>query len=59
MFFRPLKLGQVLHKVSIEVDEEGTKAAASTGAELVPLSFPPQENFHVNHPFLYFIRDNR
>lgn len=46
---------EVLHKAKIEVDEEGTKAAAVTAIEMRTKSCP--EIFVANRPFLFVIRD--
>lgn len=42
------------HEAFIEVDEEGTRAAAATGAAIALSHGPTVE---VNRPFLYFIVD--
>lgn len=49
-----LVLSKVVHKSIVEVNEEGTEAAAATGA--VVDSLP--NRFYANHPFLFFIRHN-
>ena len=44
----------------IEVDEEGTVAAAATGIAMVRYSsfqLKRKMDFNANHPFLFFIRD--
>ena len=50
-----LQISRVLQKTFIEVNEEGTEAAAATGVEIVETSAPP--SFIANRPFLYMIRD--
>lgn len=48
-----LYISDVFHKTSIEVNEEGTEAAAVTAAKAVALSGPPV--FTTDHPFFYWI----
>lgn len=57
-FAKSLVLSNVVHKVYVEVNEEGTVAAAGTGASIVRRSLPLTEVFMANHPFLFFIRHN-
>jgi serine protease inhibitor len=45
----------VSHKAFIEVDEEGTKAAAATAVGRATSTYPPP--FYADHPFLFLIRD--
>ena len=51
-----LYIDTVLHKTFVEVNEEGTEAAAATVVGIVKTSVPPQ--FNVDRPFFYAIRDN-
>lgn len=53
---RNLFISQVLHKACIKVNEEGTEAAAVTGAGIATTSIPAQ--LKINHPFLLLLRDN-
>ena len=57
----PLQISNVIHKAYVDVNEEGTEAAAATGvvmtARAAMVSAPPIE-FKVDHPFVFFIRDN-
>ncbi len=55
-----LWLARVVHKAFVRVDEEGTEAAAATGAVMNgELSAEPGEpaTFHADHPFVFMIRD--
>jgi serpin B len=56
----PLDVGDVIHKAVIEVNEEGTKAAAITMVNIVLFSAirrppPHRVDFVADHPFAYFI----
>ena len=51
-----LRISKVFQKTFIEVNEEGTEAAAVTGVEIIMTSGTP--SFVVNRPFLYMIRDS-
>lgn len=55
MFDHYLYLSRLIQKAEIEVNEEGTVAAAASGASLQNKSTPPV--FKANKPFLYFIVD--
>lgn len=50
-----LYLTQVLQKAFVEVDEEGTEAAAATAVGVGVTSMPP--SLIVNRPFLFMIRE--
>jgi serine protease inhibitor len=51
-------LGSALHKARIEVNEEGTKAAAATVLFSFRSSRPAEPaQFHCNHPFIYVLYD--
>uniref|UniRef100_A0A9L0RBA5 Serpin domain-containing protein n=1 Tax=Equus caballus TaxID=9796 RepID=A0A9L0RBA5_HORSE len=55
---RGLVVSKILHKSFVEVNEEGTEAAAATGI-VTKLSSPPIYSFHCDHPFLFFIKHNK
>uniref|UniRef100_A0A3Q1GUT7 Serpin domain-containing protein n=1 Tax=Acanthochromis polyacanthus TaxID=80966 RepID=A0A3Q1GUT7_9TELE len=53
-----LFLSTVAHKAFVEVNEEGTEAAAAT-AGMVAFCMLREEHFKADHPFLFFIRHNK
>ncbi|XP_006516749.1 leukocyte elastase inhibitor B isoform X3 [Mus musculus] len=58
---RDLFVSKIVHKSFVDVNEQGTEAAAATGGIIQVLceKMPtPQEVFTVDHPFLFFIRHN-
>ncbi len=55
-----LWIGQIKHRAFVEVNEEGTEAAAATAVEMVTKAMPQREPiFRADHPFLFLIRDNQ
>ncbi|XP_034438869.1 leukocyte elastase inhibitor-like [Hippoglossus hippoglossus] len=58
---RGLVLSKVIHKAFVEVNEEGTEAAAATEAEVIVTGSgsEKEEHFTADHPFLFFIRHNK
>lgn len=49
-----LHIDSVFHKAFVQVNEEGTEAAAATGVAIGTTSLPPQ--FVADHPFVFLIR---
>jgi serpin B len=59
---RDLWISAAIHKAYIDVDEEGTEAAAATGIEMrssAVARVQPPIVFRADHPFLFLIRDNK
>jgi len=54
---RSLFISSVLHKAFIEVNEEGSEAAASTAVIMRKSNLAYR--FRADHPFLFLIRDNK
>jgi serpin B len=58
-----LFIAAVFHQASVEVNEEGTEAAAATAVAMPPAwatprrKPPPVPIFRADHPFLFAIRD--
>jgi serpin B len=59
---KDLFLSEVVHQAYVEVNEEGTEAAAATGAAMTlsakPVPLPPPPVFQADHPFLFLIWDD-
>ncbi|MET8541234.1 serpin family protein [Kitasatospora sp. NPDC004799] len=55
----PLAVSTVVQKATIEVDEEGTVAAAGSGVGMAAAAPAPQQQaqLHIDRPFLFLIRD--
>jgi serpin B len=57
-----LFISAVVHKAFVDVNEEGTEAAAATGISMAPTAAPVRDEppgFRADHPFAFLIRDNQ
>jgi serpin B len=56
---RDLFISAVIHKAFVEVNEEGTEAAAATAVVMRLTAIPtPPPVFRADHPFIFMIKDN-
>lgn len=57
---RDMYISEVLHKAFVDVNEEGTEAAAATAVIMTRMSFVDMGPtiFRADHPFIFLIRDN-
>jgi serpin B len=57
---KTLYVSAVVHKAFVDVNEEGTEAAAATGVGISRTSLPQRTPvFRADRPFLFLIRDRR
>ncbi|HZE83468.1 MAG TPA: serpin family protein, partial [Puia sp.] len=57
MYTIPVYISQAIHKAYIEVNEEGTEAAAATAIGIVLTAAPNIPIMSVDHPFVYIIQE--
>jgi serpin B len=56
-----LVIDEVIHKAFVDVNEEGTEAAAATAVTMRAMAMRPTNPvvFRADHPFMFLIRDTR
>ncbi|MBE0540220.1 MAG: serpin family protein [Verrucomicrobia bacterium] len=56
---RDLAISAVAHQAVVEVNEQGTEAAAATAVFVERTSISPMQVFRADHPFMFLIRENQ
>ncbi|HYF49599.1 MAG TPA: serpin family protein [Planctomycetota bacterium] len=57
---KELYISKVIHKAFVDVNEEGTEAAAATAVVMAPRGMAPKPQIvRADHPFLFLIRDTK
>ncbi len=54
---KELFIGIVVHQAFVEVNEEGTEAAAATGVDMTLSAMPMTKTFRADHPFIFLIQE--
>lgn len=57
MYSVPVEITKAVHKTYIEVNEQGTEAAAVTSIGISETAIPVPNVVKVNHPFIYLIQE--
>jgi len=55
--WRDLFISSIIHQAFVEVNEEGTEAAAATGVIVTLTAMPTKKIFMADHPFIFIIMD--
>ena len=56
---KDLYISKVIHKAFVDVNEEGTEAAAATAVVMATKSMPMEFVFRADHPFIFAILDKQ
>ncbi len=56
---KDLFISSVIHQAFVDVNEEGTEAAAATGVTMQVTSAPRYKIFRANHPFIFIIQERK
>jgi len=56
---RNLFISNVIHKAFVDVNEEGTEAAAATAVVMLKSVAAKPLEFRADHPFIFLIRENK
>ena len=52
-------IGNILHKAFVDVNEEGSEAAAATAIVIGITAIIEPLTFRADHPFMFLIRENQ